>query len=511
VVQAGGGSARDTLSALDQVAALGEVVSDTQPVDAILDAVADRDAGAVLVGVADAMSTGRDPRALGEAIIARLRDAFLAQMGVAASQLPESERMRAQALGDRLGAAGLTRALEVLGEALTELSRKPDPRIVVEVALIRLVRPEADRSIDAVLDRLERLERAVAAGGPLPVVSGGEGPATAPNPTTTITAAADVASAAEVASHAPAAPASPTARNTGGNGPGGPAASARAALAAQVGDGRRGGGPARTPQPSQPAAAPAPTPAPAPPVAPAAPVAEPAPAPAPAPSPPPVAARPEAAPPPPAAAAPPVTSPPAAPAPAPSAPGSAGNGTTAPAAGVGNGTPATPAAPAPAPAPSPAPEPAPAPAATPPAASGPPDMAAVTGAWSGLLAELPIPVRSKWRGGNWGEASGDRLRFEVPNEWHKKACDEGKIDVEKVLKARFGVHVPVDVVVAGAGAAPPADPSRPNSPPATTADDDDDEIQSIDVSELADAGDVAIGGVDLLMAEFGGELIQEDP
>src|SRR4029453_13278664 len=37
-VRGGGGSARDTLSALDQVAALGEVVSRTQPVDAVIDA-----------------------------------------------------------------------------------------------------------------------------------------------------------------------------------------------------------------------------------------------------------------------------------------------------------------------------------------------------------------------------------------------------------------------------------------------------------------------------------------
>ena len=141
-------------------------------------------------------------------------------------------------------------------------------------------------------------------------------------------------------------------------------------------------------------------------------------------------------------------------------------------------------------------------------------MAAVTGAWSGLLAELPIPVRSKWRGGAWSAATADGLRFEVPNEWHKKACDEGRLEVEKVLKGRFGLHVPVEVVVAG-GAAAPADPSRPDSPPsnaaATATPPDDDEIESIDVSELADASDVAVGGVDLLMREFGGELIQEDP
>src|SRR5690606_8742360 len=54
VIRSGGGSARDKLSALDQVAALGEVVDESQPIDAILDALCDRDAGRVLVAVADA-------------------------------------------------------------------------------------------------------------------------------------------------------------------------------------------------------------------------------------------------------------------------------------------------------------------------------------------------------------------------------------------------------------------------------------------------------------------------
>ncbi|HEY8546392.1 MAG TPA: DNA polymerase III subunit gamma/tau, partial [Acidimicrobiales bacterium] len=120
VLRAGGGSARDTLSALDQVAALGEVVSDTAPVDAILDALAARDPGAILVAVSQATATGREPRALGEALIVRLRDAFLAVMGAGDDHLPEAEKERARDLGQRIGAAGLTRALEVLGEALME-------------------------------------------------------------------------------------------------------------------------------------------------------------------------------------------------------------------------------------------------------------------------------------------------------------------------------------------------------------------------------------------------------
>ena len=238
VVRRGGGSARDTLSALDQVSAMGGVVEQSQPVEAILAALAEHDAGAALVAVAEATDAGRDPRALGEVLIARLRGAFLAVMGAPDRHLPPGDLERAATLGAALGAAGLTRALEVLGEALVELAKKPDPRIVLEVALVRLCRPDADRSLDAVLDRLERVERAIAAGGATAAPGG-----SAPPPTAT--------------SSAP--PSRPGA--TAPSGDDGPAAEARAELAkASRGDRPAAAPPARA-RATKATAAPAPAPA----------------------------------------------------------------------------------------------------------------------------------------------------------------------------------------------------------------------------------------------------------
>jgi DNA polymerase-3 subunit gamma/tau len=176
VVRLGGGSARDTLSALDQVSAMGGVVEQAQPVEAILDALSAHDAGAALVAVAEATAAGRDARTLGETLIARLRDAFLAVMKAPDRHLPAADLAKAEELGAQLGAAGLTRALEVLGEALVELAKKPDPRIVLEVALVRLCRPDADRSFDAIIERLERLERAQTAPPTAPPADGGSAP-----------------------------------------------------------------------------------------------------------------------------------------------------------------------------------------------------------------------------------------------------------------------------------------------------------------------------------------------
>jgi DNA polymerase-3 subunit gamma/tau len=239
VVRQGGGSARDTLSALDQVSAMGGVVEQGQPAEAILQALVDHDAGAALVAVADATDSGRDPRALGEVLIASLRDAFLAAMGAPDRHLPPGDAERAATLGAALGPAGLTRALEVLGEALVELAKKPDPRIVLEVALVRLCRPDADRSLDAVVDRLERLERALA-----------DGTAVAPP------AAGSTTGGALAAVAAPA-PADASSGRTGG-----PADDARAELARSVGKGA--GSRPRVTKATAPRAAAAPAVAPAP-------------------------------------------------------------------------------------------------------------------------------------------------------------------------------------------------------------------------------------------------------
>jgi DNA polymerase-3 subunit gamma/tau len=52
------------------------------------------------------------------------------------------------------------RALVLLGVALLAMREAPDPRVVLEVALVRATRPELDTSPAALLERIERLERA---------------------------------------------------------------------------------------------------------------------------------------------------------------------------------------------------------------------------------------------------------------------------------------------------------------------------------------------------------------
>src|SRR5690606_24776212 len=163
VVRAGAGSARDTLSALDRVAAAGGVLDKGESVDDLLDAIAAADPGRALVAVATAMDSGRDARVLGEEVLARLRDVFLLRMGASTDHIPAEDLQRVRAWADQLGDRATTRALESVGDALLEMRQAPDPRIPLEVAMVKLTRADGDASVEALVDRIARLEAQVAA------------------------------------------------------------------------------------------------------------------------------------------------------------------------------------------------------------------------------------------------------------------------------------------------------------------------------------------------------------
>jgi DNA polymerase-3 subunit gamma/tau len=179
VVRAGRGSARDTLSALDQVVAAGGVLTRSDATDGLLDAIAGRNTSRAMVEVASAIDGGRDPRVLGESLLAALRDAFLVSVGAGAAHLAEADRSRAEKLGATIGAAGLTRALEALGAALIDMRQAADPRIPLEVALVRITDASTDASLAGLAERVAHLERELARRGTAPSEPSAAAPAAA--------------------------------------------------------------------------------------------------------------------------------------------------------------------------------------------------------------------------------------------------------------------------------------------------------------------------------------------
>ncbi len=165
-VAQGAGSVRDALSALELIANAGGAVAEVLSFDELVEALIEHDAGHALTAVAHAVNAGHEPRALAEAFVRYLRNGFLALMAPELVPLsaPQVDTLAAQA--QRLGPAALVRAIERLGEILVELRHAPDPRVLVEVALVQLAAPPATSGDDigALAARVSALEQALATG-----------------------------------------------------------------------------------------------------------------------------------------------------------------------------------------------------------------------------------------------------------------------------------------------------------------------------------------------------------
>ncbi|MEU9018261.1 DNA polymerase III subunit gamma and tau [Actinomadura sp. NPDC048394] len=262
-VRAGAGSARDTLSILDQLLAgsdeqgitYARAVSllgytDSTLLDEVIAAFAARDGAAVFAAIDRVIESGQEPRRFTADLLERVRDLVILSNvpeagGSGLLNVPpdELEQMRRQA--SSMGPGELTRAADLLHTGLTEMRGATSPRLLLELICARILLPAAYEDEASMFARLDRLERQAAQGG----FGGGGGapgdglaqafaplaasaPASAP---VERSASAPTPAAAEPAAR----PAEPAARPAGG-GPagGGPAGGGPA------GGGSAGGGPA---------------------------------------------------------------------------------------------------------------------------------------------------------------------------------------------------------------------------------------------------------------------------
>ncbi len=166
-VRLGRGSARDALSALDQLLATGAVAEARPTFDGLLEGVAQSDAVATLSALASLVGEGWDPEQLAEGLAGEVRQVFLLQVAPRVADAVDADRARLVDWGERLGLARTVRVLETVGRAIREMKSAPDKVVILEVALVRLVRPELDATYEALEERLGRLERELrAAPGP---------------------------------------------------------------------------------------------------------------------------------------------------------------------------------------------------------------------------------------------------------------------------------------------------------------------------------------------------------
>jgi DNA polymerase-3 subunit gamma/tau len=199
-VRLGRGSARDALSALDQLLATGSL-EEAQPVfDGLFAALVGDDAVGALRSLAVLSREGWDPEQLAENFAAEVRQVFLLQVAPDVADAVDADRERLLKWGQELGLAKSVRVLETVGRAIREMKSAPEKIVMLEVAMVRLTKPDLDNSFESLDERLTRLERgatrsAPVAPQPAPALRpiGSSVTATAPTPSAPSPAPAPVA------------------------------------------------------------------------------------------------------------------------------------------------------------------------------------------------------------------------------------------------------------------------------------------------------------------------------
>jgi DNA polymerase-3 subunit gamma/tau len=174
IARAARGSFRDAVSLLDQLASATERKLSVQAVLQLLGAieedalfrlldlvVADDTAGA-LVAIEELSSQGQDLGRLIGDLLEHLRYLMLVQqMNEVPESLPVTEETRGRLLeqAHQLPQATVLRLCDLLGDAIRDMRAGGDPRLPLELALVKATRPAADLSWDALSHRLELLEQ----------------------------------------------------------------------------------------------------------------------------------------------------------------------------------------------------------------------------------------------------------------------------------------------------------------------------------------------------------------
>ncbi|SMD21379.1 DNA polymerase III subunit gamma and tau [Lentzea albidocapillata] len=187
VIRAGGGSARDTQSVMDQLLSgagpdgvkyeralslLG--VTDSALINDVVDGLSAGDGAAVYGTIDRLVDAGHDPRRFASDLLDRLRDLVLlcavpdaAERNLVSAPDEEVATMSAQA--ERIGPAALTRYAEIVHQGLVDMRGATAPRLLLELLVSRMLLPSVSQSEAALLQRLEQLERrppaAIAASG----------------------------------------------------------------------------------------------------------------------------------------------------------------------------------------------------------------------------------------------------------------------------------------------------------------------------------------------------------
>jgi DNA polymerase-3 subunit gamma/tau len=173
VARSARGSFRDAVSTLDQLAAATNNSIDAQSVlqlvgavdeESLLrlcDTVVDRDTAGALLFLEQLAEQGQDLGRVVVELLEHLRHLLLVQhMGHVPESLPVTEetkeRLREQA--NQLPEPTVLRLIDLLAVAVDDIRQGADPRLPLELALVKVTRPASDLSRESLAHRVELLE-----------------------------------------------------------------------------------------------------------------------------------------------------------------------------------------------------------------------------------------------------------------------------------------------------------------------------------------------------------------
>ncbi|MBM6676957.1 DNA polymerase III subunit gamma/tau, partial [Olsenella uli] len=178
VVRHARGGMRDALTSLEQLSVFGaghvslEAAQDLlgevsgSVLGKVARAMARRDVPQLFGEVATLADAGRDLLRFTRELAAHLRDVYVvatvpSAVDVVSASGEELEALRVEAAA--FGSADrVARVLTILGDASSEMRTATNQRLVLEIALTRVARPEADLTLEALAERVADLERQVA-------------------------------------------------------------------------------------------------------------------------------------------------------------------------------------------------------------------------------------------------------------------------------------------------------------------------------------------------------------
>ncbi|HMK73132.1 MAG TPA: DNA polymerase III subunit gamma/tau, partial [Myxococcaceae bacterium] len=178
IVRQAEGGMRDALSLLDQVLsacgagasdeavaeALGAI--DRTVVQAFAEALVHRDPAALLRLVEDSHDKGVDLRRLTEEVALQLRHVLVTlATGAAPAELADAEQQAVAKLAREADAAQLARLFDVVHGAVWDVGRAAQPRLALEMSLLKAVQLAPAASIPELIARVEKL---AGAAGPEP-------------------------------------------------------------------------------------------------------------------------------------------------------------------------------------------------------------------------------------------------------------------------------------------------------------------------------------------------------